>query len=82
MTSDRLGEISESLLAHLRLSASEATVIVDQRTNVTALVVHIFGKAASRRVRTLSEWQGYPVSFIRDVNFYPDRTPANIHLSH
>lgn len=68
MVTKQLRQVSESLLAYLNLSASEATVFIDQRSGADALVVHIFGPSASRRVKPVREWQGYPVSLVRDVN--------------
>jgi hypothetical protein len=65
---ERLSEVSESLLAYLHLSPAEAAVFLDQRTSDDSLVVHIYDKEACRRVRSLNEWLGYPVSIIRDVN--------------
>lgn len=70
MITEQLSEVSESLLAYLHLSPAEATVFVDQRSNNDALVVHVHDPAASRRVRSVSEWHGYPVSVVRNVNLY------------
>ena len=72
MIKERIKEASESLLAYLHLSASQATVFIDQRAEAEALIVHIHDESASRRVRLVNEWRGYPVCLVRDATIYPN----------
>lgn len=76
MTKEWLRQISESLLAHLSLSASEAAVFVDQRTSEDALVVYIYDRAASRRVQSVTNWNGFPVSIVKNVDLHTRQRSA------
>lgn len=66
-----ISQLSRGLLAHLHLSAAEAAVMLDERHRQKRLVVLIYDTAASRRVPKLREWQGYPVSIVRDLAHGP-----------
>jgi hypothetical protein len=67
MTQTAMAQISKRLLAHLHLTAKQAAVVVDERAPTIRLVVYIYDKQASARVRSLDEWCGYPVKVIKNV---------------
>lgn len=67
MTELSTARIAERLLAHMHLTAAQASVMVVERKPVARLVVYIFDKQASARVRSPAIWCGHPVEVVRNA---------------
>ncbi len=67
MTRENIQQISQGLMAHLHLNASEAAVMFEDHDAIKRLVVIVYSETASRRVPEIINWYGYPVSVVRDV---------------
>jgi hypothetical protein len=68
--------LAEGLLAHMRLSDSQASVLLDQTSDPGTLRVFIFDTIASRRPFTVKQWRGYRVDIVRNARFEPQQRVA------
>ena len=73
MSGERREDVAAGLLAHLRLSAAEATVVVDEHVSPYELLLLVYDEAASRRVRgrTPESWRGHRVSLKSGLTLAP-----------
>lgn len=60
-------EIANELLDHLSLNQSQATVLVDERSDPPRLTVYILDAGAAYRCPEIAVWKGHPVRLIRDA---------------
>ncbi|TVV74694.1 hypothetical protein [Sphingomonas solaris] len=67
MKHESISTLSQGLLTHLRLSPSEAAVLVDDHRPKQRLLVFIYDKAAARRTKRVSEWHGLGVDFVEQA---------------
>lgn len=72
---DPISTLSQGLLTHLRLSPSEAAVLIDDHSSKQRLLVFIYDKAAARRTRRVSKWGGLDVDFVEQT-IEPHSRPA------
>ena len=72
MNRHEITEVGMGLLAHLHLSASQATVMLDDSTRPSALVVYIYDPDATRRVKAPASWNGYNVSLVTGMTVSPN----------
>lgn len=70
MTRESIQELGAGLLARLRLSPAEASVLFDARADKT-LRVFVFNREAFRRLTPINEWHGFHVRYIGDVEVRP-----------
>jgi len=70
MMRESIQEIGAGLLAQLRLSPAEASVLFDARASRTLRVL-IFDKAAYRRVVPIKEWHGFHVDYVGGIEARP-----------
>jgi hypothetical protein len=70
MTNVRAHTAADSLLEHLKLSDSDASVFLDTTTDPPTLRLFIFSKALLSGL-TLSEWHGFSVKVVHSARFCP-----------
>lgn len=70
MTRESINELGAGLLAQLRLSPAEASVLFDARANRTLRVL-IFDKDAYRRLIPIREWHGFHVDYVGGLEARP-----------
>jgi hypothetical protein len=70
MTRESIQELGAGLLARLRLSPAEASVLFDARVDRT-LRVFVYSREAYRRLTPIKEWHGFQVCYIGDVELRP-----------
>lgn len=70
MISNVQRKMGEGLLAHLHLSAAEASVVIDETRTPHWLVVYVYDSRASRRLQVPPEWKGHPVQ-VRNIELKP-----------
>jgi len=56
-------EMARSLLKHVNLSSTQATVFFDDSTDPGTFRVYVFDPTLARREWRLTTWQGYRVEF-------------------
>ena len=66
-------KVARGLLAHLHLSPTDASVLLDQSSQPETLRVFILDERAARQSFDIKQWRGYRVEIVRNVKFEPHR---------
>ena len=64
-------KIAEGLLARMRLSHAQASVLLDQSSDSETLRVYVFDERAAQQKFDVRSWQGYRVEVVRGVEVKP-----------